>query len=323
VSLQAQPLITIGVTAYNAEKTIATAVRSAIGQTWSNIEIVCVDDCSSDRTLDVLADLEKAYSNLRVYRNNQNGGVAVTRNHIIREAKGELIAFFDDDDESAPERLTCQYQRIVEYERDYAQGQPVICHTARLQRYPGGEDRYAPTLGTELGTVAPHGLAVAERILLGHPLKNGYGSMATCSQMARRSVYQNLGLFDESLRRSEDTDLNIRLALAGGHFVGIAEPLVTQTMTLTTEKHLTEERVYTLQYITKHKAFLDQTGSYDFCHRWIDAKFDLLERKRVEFVTKLLKLFFCFPVATFKRLYGSLPGVRGNMQFSKFYNSRR
>jgi glycosyltransferase involved in cell wall biosynthesis len=323
VSLQGQPLITIGVTAYNAEKTIASAIHSAAAQTWSNIEIVCVDDYSSDRTLEVLAGLEKKHSTLRVYRNDQNGGVAATRNRIIQEAKGEFIAFFDDDDEGLPERLTRQYERIVEYERDFAQGQPVICHTARLQRYPGGEEHYAPTLGTELEAVAPHGPAVAERILLGRPLKNGYGAMATCSQMARRSVYQNLGLFDESLRRSEDTDLNIRLALEGGHFVGIAEPLVIQTMTLTTEKHLAEERSCTLQYITKHKAFLDQADSYDFCHRWIDAKFDLLERKRVIFLIKFLKLFFCFPVATLKRFYGSLSGVRGNLQFSKFYNSRR
>ncbi len=258
---------------------------------------------------------------MRVYRNDQNGGVAVTRNRIIREAKGEFIAFFDDDDESTPERLTRQYERIIGYEREFALGRPVICHTARLQRYSSGEDRYIPTMGTELEGIAPHGTAVAERILLGRPLKNGYGSMATCSQMARRSVYQDLGLFDKGLRRSEDTDLNIRLALAGGHFVGIAEPLVTQTMTLTTEKHLAEERFCTLQYLAKHKVFLDETRSYDFCHRWIDAKFNLLEKKKVKFLTKLLKLFICFPVATLKRLYWSLPGVRSNLQFSKFYNS--
>lgn len=321
-SRQNSPLITIGVTTFNAETTIESAIRSATGQTWPHIEIVCVDDCSSDQTLDVLAGLEKKYSNLRVYRNDQNGGVAVTRNRIIREAAGELIAFFDDDDESAPERLTHQYERIVEYEQDFSQGQPVICHTARLQRYPDGSERYAATMGTAMGELAPHGRAVAERILLGRPLKNGYGSMATCSQMARRSVYQDLGLFDESLRRSEDTELNIRLALAGGHFVGIAKPLVTQTMTLTTEKHLTEERSYTLQYIAKHKAFLDEIGIYEFCRRWIDAKFDLVERKKVKFLMRLLKLFICFPVATLKRLYWSLPGMRSNLQFSKFYNFR-
>jgi len=316
-----QSLITIGVTAYNAEKTIGEAIRSAVGQTWSNIEIVCVDDCSSDRTLEVLADLEKTYSNLRVYRNNQNEGVPVSRNRIIREAKGEFIALFDDDDVSAPERLTRQYERIVDYERDFAQGQPVICHTARQQRYSDGSEGYEPTMGITLGRLAPHGPQVAERILLGRPLRDGIGSMATCSQMARRKVYQDLGLFDESLRRSDDTDLNIRLALAGGHFAGIAEPLVTQTLTLTTEK-LADERFYTLQYIAKYKSFLDQTGSYDFCRRWIDAKFNLLEKKRVKFLMKLLKLFICFPVATLKRLYWSLPGVRSNLQFSKFYNSR-
>jgi len=319
----AQPLITVGVTAFNAETTIESAIRSAAGQTWLNFEIVCVDDCSSDNTPQVLADLEKKHPNMRVYRNDQNGGVAVTRNRIIREAKGEYIAFFDDDDESAPERLTRQYERIVEYEPDFAQGQPVICHTARLQRHPDSSERYAPTMGTAQGKLAPHGRAVAERILLGRPLKDGFGAMATCSQMARRKVYQDLGLFDEELRRSEDTDLNIRLALAGGHFVGIAEPLVIQTMTLTMEKHLAEEYSCTLQYIAKHKAFLDETGFYEFCQRWIDAKFDLLEGKRVKFLIKLLKLLFCFPVATLRRLFWALQGVRGNLLFSKFHLSRK
>lgn len=316
-------LITIGMTVYNAESTIETAVRSATNQTWPNIEIVCVDDCSSDNTPQVLADLKKTHSNLRVYRNDKNGGVAATRNRIIQEGKGEFIAFFDDDDVSAPERLARQYERIVEYERDFAQGQSVICHTARLQRYPDGSDGYAPTMGTAQGKLAPHGRAVAERILLGRPLKDGFGAMATCSQMARRIVYQDLGLFNEELRRSEDTDLNIRLALAGGHFVGIAEPLVIQTMTLTTEKHLAEEHSCTIQYIAKHKAFLDKTGSYDFCHLWIDAKFDLLEGKKLKFIKRLLNLIFRFPAATLRRLFWALPGVRGNLLFSKFHHSRK
>jgi glycosyltransferase involved in cell wall biosynthesis len=320
---QNPPLITIGVTAFNAETTIESAIRSAVGQTWPNFEIVCVDDCSNDNTLQILADLEKKHPNMRVYKNDHNGGEPVTRNHILQEAKGEFIAFFDDDDESAPERLTRQYQRIVDYEHDFAQGQPVICHTARLQRYNDSSELYEATMGTAQGELAPHGRAVAERILLGRPLEEGVGSMATCSQMARREVYQELGLYDERMRRMPDTDLNIRLALAGGHFVGIAEPLVTQTMTLTTDKYLSEERSYNLKYITLHKSFLEKTGSYDFCWRWIDAKYDLLEGKQIKFMVKLSKLFICYPVATLRRLYWSIPGVRNNLQLRKFHNSRK
>jgi glycosyltransferase involved in cell wall biosynthesis len=321
VSLQGQPLITIGVTAYNAEETIASAIHSAAGQNWSNIEIVCVDDCSSDQTLEILAGLKKTHSTLQVYRNDQNGGVAVTRNRIIQEAKGEFIAFFDDDDESLPERLTRQYERIVEYEREFAQGQSVICHTARLQRYSGGEEHYVPTMGTEKKAVAPHGPAVAERILLGRPLKNGYGAMATCSQMARRSVYQNLGLFDEGLRRCEDTDFNIRLAVSGGHFPGIADALVMQTMTMRSDKSLSEERSYVLQFYSKHKLVMEKENLFGFCRDWITLKFDLLEGHRWQFLVALLRLIAKHPLATLKRLWWTLPTMRHNLQFKKFHSS--
>jgi glycosyltransferase involved in cell wall biosynthesis len=322
-NLQNLPLITIGVTTFNAEKTIKSAVGSAAFQTWPNIEIVCVDDCSSDSTLQILADLEKAYPKLRVYKNDHNEGVAGTRNRIIQEAKGEFIAFFDDDDESLPERLVRQYERIVEYERDFAQGQPVICHTARLQRYPGGEEQYVPTMGTEIKKVAPHGPAVAERILLGRPLKNGYGSMATCSQMARSEVYQNLGLFDKRLRRCEDTDFSIRLAMSGGHFPGIADALVMQTMTMRSDKNLSEERYYVLQFYSKHRSLIEKENLFGFCQKWIKLKFDLLEGHRWLFVIELLKLFVRYPLATLKRLWWTFPSMQHNLQFSKFHNSRK
>jgi len=317
------PLITIGITAFNAENTIETAIRSAVGQTWPNIEIVCVDDCSSDRTLGVLANLKKTHSNLRVYRNDKNGGVAVTRNHIIEEAKGEFVAFFDDDDESAPERLACQYERIVEYERDFAKGQPIICHTARLQRYPDGSENYAPTMGTTPGKSAPHGRAVAERILLGRPIRDGFGAMATCSQMARKAVYLDQGLFDERLRRCEDTDFNIRLAISGGHFPGTADALVTQTMTLRSDKNLPEERFYVLQFYSKHKSLMEKENLFGFCQDWINVKFDLLEGNHWQFAIRLLGLMIRHPFATLKRLWWTFPNMRHNLEFSKFHNSRK
>jgi glycosyltransferase involved in cell wall biosynthesis len=316
------PLITIGVTAFNAEKTIEAAIRSATNQLWPNIEIVVVDDCSSDKTPEILNDLVKQNVNMRVYRSEQNKGVAVTRNRIIQEAKGEFIAFFDDDDESAPERLTRQYGRILEYEREFAQGQPVICHTARLQRYPDGSERYAPTMGITLGRLAPHGPQVAERILLGRPIKDGFGAMATCSQMARKTVYLYQGLFDERFRRCEDTDFNIRLAMSGGHFPGTADALVTQTMTLRSDKNLSEERFYVLQFYSKHKSLMKNENLFGFCQDWINIKFDLLEGHNWQFIIKLIGLMVRRPFTTLKRLWWTFPNMRHNLQFSKLHNFR-
>ena len=78
-------------------------------------------------------------------------------------------------------------------------------------------------MGQKLEGVAPNGISVAKRILIGLPLKNGYGSMATCSQMARVQTYKDVGGFDDFFRRSEDTDLIISAALKGLILLGLAK----------------------------------------------------------------------------------------------------
>lgn len=315
------PLITIGLTAYNAADTIERALASALAQTWRPIEVVAVDDCSSDGTREILDRLAERHPELRVFGNTTNSGVAVSRNRILGEAKGEFVVFFDDDDESLPQRIVEQLARITEYENRFAAGAPVICHTARKLVYPHGEERVEPTMGQINGKPAPAGLAVARRILLGTPLEDGYGACPTCSQMARLSTYRLLGGFDPSLRRGEDTDFIIRLAEAGGHFVGIARPLIVQTMTKTSEKSLAEEYRNMVLLIEKHRAIMEREGQYQFCRSWLDVKQAWLARRRAVFAWRLLVLSLQHPLLTVRRLLMALPNVRLNRAFSRFHTS--
>jgi len=312
------PLITIGLTAFNSADTIERALRSALAQTWRPIEVVAVDDCSTDGTSDILDRLAERHPELRVFANPVNGGVAVSRNRILAEARGEFVVFFDDDDESLPERIALQWARIVEYERDFAGGARVICHTARRVMYSESES-IAPTMGENEGCPAPAGLAVARRILLGAKLEDGYGACPTSSQMARLSTYRALGGFDSTLRRGEDTDLNIRLAEAGGHFVGIGRPLVIQTMTRTSEKSLAEEYRNMLLLIEKHRAIMDREGQYAFCRRWFGAKQAWLEGRHMAFALSLSSLAVRHPVLTGCRLVLALPNIGLNRAFSRFH----
>src|SRR5690606_22001530 len=110
---------------------IERAVRSALGQYWRPIEIVAVDDASSDGTGRILARLAGAHGEIRVVTQSRNGGVAAARNRVLEEARGVFVCFFDDDDESLPARVGAQLQRILDYEREFDGGAPVICHTAR------------------------------------------------------------------------------------------------------------------------------------------------------------------------------------------------
>jgi glycosyltransferase involved in cell wall biosynthesis len=312
-------LVTIGITAFNAAHSVRCAVDAALAQTWRPIEVLIVDDCSTDDTPDVLADLIHRHPDIKVFRNNKNSGVAASRNRILDEAQGSFVAFFDDDDYSLPERVEIQVNRIISYERDFAGGAPVICHTARRLRFPDGSTRIERTMGQREARRAPAGLAVAQRILLGTPLADGYGACPTCCQMARLHVYRALGGFDPRLRRGSDTEFNIRLAKAGGHFVGIAQPLVMQTMTETPDKTLAEQYRNMLFLIEKHRDVTDKLGQYAFCRRWIAAKQLWLERRRTEFIRALISLSFDHPILIARRLALALPNIGANLALRRFY----
>jgi len=314
------PLITIGITSYNAADTIQRAVDCALAQGWENTEILIYDDASTDNTLAILQDIKAQNETVSVISGNKNRGVAYSRNQLIEKAKGEFLSFFDDDDVSDPARISRQYERITSYEQNIAKGAPVICHTARTQTYPDGAQSYEPTMGTDESKAAPHGQDVAARILTGKKAPDIFGATATCSQMARLSTYRDLSGFDEHFRRSEDTELNVRLALKGAHFVGIKVPLVTQTMTLTSDKKLDEELACTLQLLDKHKEYIDSISSHAFCKAWTQAKFEFLQGRRGVFATKLAALYVRHPVETTKRLVWALPNTGFNVRLSRFHD---
>lgn len=317
----AKPLITIGVTAYNAETTIEQALASAFEQSWRPIEVIIVDDCSTDATYQTLLQWQLKHPELHVFQNPVNGGVAVSRNRIIAEAQGEFLVFFDDDDESVSDRLQQQWERITQYEQEFANDSLVICHTARHLIYPDGGARIEPTMGQRIGKLAPNGYGVAERILFGKPLKDAYGACPTCCQMSRLSTYKYLNGFDGDFRRSEDTEFNVRLALAGGHFVGIAQPLVVQRMTKTAEKSLADESRYMLLLLRKHRVVLEQAGQYYFCCCWLKLKQAWLEGKWLYFSLSLIQLALSHPLITLQRLSQAWQSIGLNRAFARFHRS--
>lgn len=315
------PLVTIGITAFNAQGSVERAVRSALAQEWRPIEIVVVDDASTDETGLVLAGLAAEHDEIRVFTQPQNGGVAAARNRILAEARGEFVCFFDDDDESLPGRVGAQLRRILDYERDSANGPKVVCHTARRLCYPDGATQIAPTMGQTTGQPAPAGLAVARRIVMGTPLEDGYGGCPTCSQMARLSVYRGLGGFDPDFRRSEDTEFCVRLARAGGHFVGIGTPMVLQHMTPTTDKSLKDEQRYAGALLEKHRDLFDSEQSYRFARDWLELKHHWLAGRRWRFATGLARVSVAHPVITAERLLLALPNFGINRAFRQFHSA--
>lgn len=99
-------LVSIIMPTYNCGRFIGESIRSVLAQTYTNWELLIVDDCSTDNTAEVVA----AFTDPRIHyqRNEHNSGAAVTRNTALRMAKGRYIAFLDSDDLWLPEKLEKQ-----------------------------------------------------------------------------------------------------------------------------------------------------------------------------------------------------------------------
>jgi glycosyltransferase involved in cell wall biosynthesis len=317
------PLITAAITAYNAADTIGDAIWSAIMQDWPRLEIVIVDDCSSDATVTAIEAVIRDHNSpdrpIRLISLPKNGGVAQARNALLNAARGEFLAFFDDDDVSMPNRISRQYARIIEAE-EIIGNDLLLCHTARKQVFPNGRSYYEGTVGCE-GATIPTGRAIIERILIGRISPGVLGSCATCSQMARLSVYRRLGGFDVELRRTEDTDLNIRCGMQGGAIVGLADALVVQSMTIGTEKNLFAELdAYTALH-DKYRNFLNEVGWYDFSLSWRSIRRAHLEHSGGLAAVLALSLFLRHPLKVVKKLYWSLPARETRRRQRAWYHS--
>ena len=99
-------LVSIIMPSWNTEKFIGKSIQSVLDQTYQNWELLIVDDCSTDRTDEVVASFVDA--RIKYFKNEKNSGAALTRNYAMREAQGEWIAFLDSDDLWMPEKLEKQ-----------------------------------------------------------------------------------------------------------------------------------------------------------------------------------------------------------------------
>ncbi|MFL5240823.1 MAG: glycosyltransferase family 2 protein [Gemmataceae bacterium] len=106
-----QPLVSILIPAYNAEKYLADTLRSALAQSWPAKEIIVIDDGSKDNTLAVARAFESA--NVKVIA-QENRGQSATENHALEASQGELLEFLDADDLLSPDKIATQVRRLCE-----------------------------------------------------------------------------------------------------------------------------------------------------------------------------------------------------------------
>jgi len=187
------PQVSVIIPAYNGDRFICQAIDSVLAQTYANYEIIVVDDGSTDQTQQVL----QPYQSQIQYQYQSNQGVAIARNRGIDLARGELIAFLDQDDCFLPNKLALQVEIL-----EQAAAEIGIVHSGW---------RRMNAEGTPLGEVepwrfAPH-LDLYEWIW--------WKPVLLSAMMFRRSWLEHVGRLDARFKQACDTDLALRLTLEG------------------------------------------------------------------------------------------------------------
>lgn len=107
-------LVSVITPCYNGEKFIGDAIKSVMAQTYTNWEMLITDDCSKDKSLEIIRLYAQEDSRVKFFVLDKNSGAAVARNKSIKEAKGRFIAFLDGDDMWFPNKLELQLQFMSE-----------------------------------------------------------------------------------------------------------------------------------------------------------------------------------------------------------------
>ena len=301
------PLITIGLPCFNAQDTVERAIDACLAQHWPNLEVIIVDDASTDRTAHIIEKRIATDGRARLVRHARNTGPAGTRNTILLQSRGEFIALFDDDDESSPDRVAEQLRTLTSYEDRTGQSL-VACYASGERRYPNGYLKPLPAIGAN-GIDVPSGPGVADWLLFYRRNPNwNYGSgVPACALMARRSTFARVGDFDPALRRVEDVDFAIRLALLGAHFVGTSAALLTQHATnaldKTPEKNLEAEQLLA----TKHANYLRSVGRYEYAWRWPRLRYWHFKRRYDMLFVDALLLMLRNPIVVSSHLLSTAP----------------
>lgn len=193
-------MISVVIPLYNKEKQIAYTLQSVFNQTFQDFEIVIIDDGSTDGSV---AEVEK-FSDSRIRLvHQQNAGVSAARNRGIEEAKGELIAFLDADDEWKSEYLATQYHLYQKY--------PDCSVFACNYDFRDSEGKVSPTIIRKIPFAGEDGILsnYFEVACCSHP------PLWTSAVMVKKQAIQAVGGFPVGIKSGEDLLTWARLAVNG------------------------------------------------------------------------------------------------------------
>ncbi len=178
------PLISVLLSVYNDDENIKKSIDSILSQSYKNIELLVIDDGSTDNTYEILNGIKD--SRVKIFRNKDNLGLTKCLNILIKKSKGQILARQDSDDISLPTRLEVQYNILHKSQLDACTTRAFIKNTKRS----------IPRLS--------HLLPVSFVIKYKNPFIHG-------TLMVRKNVVLNIGMYDENIEYAQDYKLFVEL----------------------------------------------------------------------------------------------------------------
>jgi glycosyltransferase involved in cell wall biosynthesis len=183
--------VSVYIPTHNRVDLLARAVRSVLGQQFTDFELIVVDDASTDDTAAFLESVAASDRRVRFIRNDSASGAPISRNRAITQATGEFVTGLDDDDEFAPQRLG----ELHEFWNALAR-----CHVATSCIYT---QDILVSEGQEVGTTKKQGTVDFSDLVKSNQIGN--------QVFAPRRTFEAAGLFDERLPAWQDLELFMRI----------------------------------------------------------------------------------------------------------------
>ncbi len=204
------PLISVIIPVYNGEKTLRETLESVLNQTFSEFEIIVINDGSKDSTLDIVSSIQDARLKIFSY---PNAGQSVSRNRGFSQACGEFIAFLDADDLWTPDKLEAQFNALQ------ANPQAAVAYSWTNHIDESGNFLRS---GNNIAVTGD----VYNQLLVRNFLEHG------SNPLIRRQALTEVGGFDQALCPAEDWDMWLRLA-SRYHFVAVPSPQILYRVSAT------------------------------------------------------------------------------------------
>lgn len=272
-----QPLVSIVIPVYNGSNYMREAIDSALAQTYPNIEIIVVNDGSTDNT----DEIAKSYGNRIRYFIKENGGVATALNLAIENMRGEYFSWLSHDDVYLPEKIESQINILRNLD-----DKTTVIYGGYKYINEEGETLREIHLESDFSLDDLHKPLFA----LFHEQLSG------CTLLIHTSHFQRVGTFDTTLKTTQDYDLWFRILRKGSIYYDVNCYTLSRSHSeqsaatiLNHEKNCCELWIYILKNITKEEIKISFTDEYNF---WAEVYYVFLQFMHYEDVLFYIKTQF-------------------------------